>query len=158
MWGNGPPNPPYFRLMQYYNSPSKQIVVFLSVSTFLKPSRKGIVLGVHSPFFSTIVLFKNQLFTCGSDGFLERRIPGKNGEVFSGIVSTLVHFTQVSRVGLALFPSFALLYLCCTCLCRVSTLGLTPVCLFQAIYRRLSDGKSGKTKCKWVAVSRLQLV
>ena len=32
--------------------------------------------GVDSPFFSTIVLFKNQ--PCVFDDFLERRIPGKN--------------------------------------------------------------------------------
>ena len=38
-------------------------------------------LGVDSPFFSTIVLFTNLLFFRGSHGFLERRIPGKNGEV-----------------------------------------------------------------------------
>ena len=39
-------------------------------------------LGVDSPFFSTIVLFKNWLFPPprASDGFLKRRIPGKNGE------------------------------------------------------------------------------
>ena len=37
--------------------------------------------GVDSPLFSTIVLCRNQLFPWGYDGFLERRIPGKNGEV-----------------------------------------------------------------------------
>ena len=37
-------------------------------------------LGVDSPFFSTIVLFKNQLFMWGSDGFLEKTTK-KNGEV-----------------------------------------------------------------------------
>ena len=37
--------------------------------------------GVDSPFFSAIVLFKNQPFPQGFGGFLERRIPGKNGEV-----------------------------------------------------------------------------
>ena len=35
------------------------------------------------PFFSSMVLFKNQLFPQGVGGFLERRIPGKNGEVTS---------------------------------------------------------------------------
>ena len=46
-----------------------------------------IFLGVDSPFFSTIVLFKNQPCFLGvfflpgvSGGFLEGRIPGKNGE------------------------------------------------------------------------------
>ena len=39
-----------------------------------------VFLGVDSPFFSTIVLFKNQLFPLGFDGFLKRRIPGKHGE------------------------------------------------------------------------------
>ena len=37
-------------------------------------------LGFNSPFFSTVVLFKNQLFPRVFDGFLKRRIPGKNGE------------------------------------------------------------------------------
>ena len=37
-------------------------------------------IGVDSPFFSTIVLFKHQLVACVFDGFLKRRIPGKNGE------------------------------------------------------------------------------
>ena len=36
-------------------------------------------LGVDSPFFSAIVLFKNQPLPQGFGGFLERRIPGKNG-------------------------------------------------------------------------------
>ena len=39
-----------------------------------------IILRVDSPVFSTIVLFKNQLFPWVFDGFLKRRIPGKNGE------------------------------------------------------------------------------
>ena len=38
-----------------------------------------ITLGVDSPFFSTIVLCKNQLFCWVFDGCLKRRIPGKNG-------------------------------------------------------------------------------
>ena len=41
--------------------------------------RQGI-LGGDSPFFPTIGLFKNQLFSLGFGGFLEKRIPGKNGE------------------------------------------------------------------------------
>ena len=40
----------------------------------------GPILGVDSPFFSTIVLFKHLPFPWVSGGFLERRIPGKNGE------------------------------------------------------------------------------
>ena len=37
-------------------------------------------LGVDSPFFSTIILFNRQLFLPRVlGGFLERRIPGKNG-------------------------------------------------------------------------------
>ena len=35
-------------------------------------SRSTTIPGVDFPFFSTIVLFKNQLFLWGSDGFLER--------------------------------------------------------------------------------------
>ena len=38
-------------------------------------------LGVDSPLFSAIVLFKNQTFPRVFGGFLERRVPGKNGEV-----------------------------------------------------------------------------
>ena len=53
--------------------------MFLSFPFFFSFSPKG--LEVHSPFFSTIVLFTNQLFPWGSHGFLERRIPGKHGEV-----------------------------------------------------------------------------
>ena len=37
--------------------------------------------GFDSPFFSAIVIFKNQPFSTVFGGFLERRIPGKNGEV-----------------------------------------------------------------------------
>ena len=40
----------------------------------------ALFLGVDSPFFSTIVLFKNQLFPFVFDGFLKRRISGKNVE------------------------------------------------------------------------------
>ena len=40
--------------------------------------RNGMILGVDSPFFSTIVLSKNRLWVF--DGFLNRRTPGKNGE------------------------------------------------------------------------------
>ena len=36
--------------------------------------------GVDSPFFSIIVLFKTCRLPWVSGGFLERRIPGKNGE------------------------------------------------------------------------------
>ena len=42
--------------------------------------QKGQTLGVDSPFFSTIVLFYNQLFPRVLNGFLKRRIPGKTGE------------------------------------------------------------------------------
>ena len=35
--------------------------------------KNTIFLGVNSPFVSTIVLFKNQLFPLGFDGFLKRR-------------------------------------------------------------------------------------
>ena len=42
---------------------------------------------VDSPFFSTIVLFKNQLFPWVFDGFLKRRINGKNGEGTPGMSS-----------------------------------------------------------------------
>ena len=45
------------------------------------------VLGVDSPFFPTIVLFENQLFSQGFGGCLERRIPGKNGEATLRMVS-----------------------------------------------------------------------
>ena len=39
-----------------------------------------IILGVDSPFFSTIVLFKNQLFLKGFWWFSRKiQIPGKNG-------------------------------------------------------------------------------
>ena len=38
------------------------------------------ILRVDSPFFPTIVLFENPPFPWVSGGFLERRIPGKNGE------------------------------------------------------------------------------
>ena len=38
-------------------------------------------LGVDSPLFSAIVLFKTRHFPRVFGGFLERRIPGKNGEV-----------------------------------------------------------------------------
>ena len=37
-------------------------------------------LRVASPFFSTIVLFNNRPFPWVSGGFLETRIPAKNGE------------------------------------------------------------------------------
>ena len=47
-----------------------------------------IFLGVDSRFFSAIVLFKNQRFPQGFCGFLERRIPGKNGEVTPIILET----------------------------------------------------------------------
>ena len=46
----------------------------------LRQARVCIILGVDSPFFATIVLFKQGLFPLGFDGFLKRRIPGKNGE------------------------------------------------------------------------------
>ena len=36
--------------------------------------------GFDSPFFSTIALFKNQPFPPGVEGFVKRRIPGKNRE------------------------------------------------------------------------------
>ena len=39
-----------------------------------------LMLLVTSPFFPTIVLFENRPFPWVSGGFLERRIPGKNGE------------------------------------------------------------------------------
>ena len=35
--------------------------------------------GLDSPLFATIVLFKTQAFSRDSGGFLERRIPRKNG-------------------------------------------------------------------------------
>ena len=35
---------------------------------------------LDSPFFSTIVFLKNRPIPWVSGGFLERRIPGKNGE------------------------------------------------------------------------------
>ena len=38
------------------------------------------VLTLDSAFFATIALFKNRPFPWVSGGFLERRIPGKNGE------------------------------------------------------------------------------
>ena len=41
---------------------------------------KSIVLKVHSPFFSTLVLFKHQLFLLGF-WFSGKKDPGKNGEV-----------------------------------------------------------------------------
>ena len=44
------------------------------------PSHSLPILGVVSPLFSTIVHFENQRFPRVSGGFLERRIPGKNGE------------------------------------------------------------------------------
>ena len=43
-------------------------------------ARGGSLLRVDSPFFPTIVLFENGPFSWVSGGFLERRIPGKNGE------------------------------------------------------------------------------
>ena len=45
---------------------------------FHEPGNKD--LEVDSPFFSTIVLFKNRVFPLGFGGFLKRRIPGKNEE------------------------------------------------------------------------------
>ena len=44
-------------------------------------------LGVDSQFFSAIVLFENQPFPRVLCSFLERRIPGKNWEVTSRMVS-----------------------------------------------------------------------
>ena len=38
------------------------------------------ILGVDSPLFSTIVLSKTSCLHTVFGGFLERRIPGKNGE------------------------------------------------------------------------------
>ena len=51
-----------------------------------------VFLGVDSPFFSTIVLFKTSCFPWGSDGFPERRIPGKNGKVSPRILKRLLDF------------------------------------------------------------------
>ena len=49
--------------------------------TQAKGVRVSFFLGVDSPFFSTIVLFKNRIcFPRVLDGFLKRRIPGKNRE------------------------------------------------------------------------------
>ena len=44
---------------------------------------------VDSPFFSTIVLSKFRPFSLGSEGFLARRIPGKN---WGGIPRTMPHY------------------------------------------------------------------
>ena len=44
------------------------------------PAHKLRTLRVDSPFSHTIVLFENWPFPWLSGGFLERRIPGKNGE------------------------------------------------------------------------------
>ena len=41
----------------------------------------GSCLGDDSPFFSTIVLFQTGCFRCVFDGFLKRRMSGKNGEL-----------------------------------------------------------------------------
>ena len=56
---------------------------------------------VDSPFFSTIVLFKNQLFSIGFC-WLSGRIPGKNREVSPRLVlseCTLVHRPSTSRAN-----------------------------------------------------------
>ena len=52
-------------------------------------------LGVDSPFFSTIVLFKSQLFPWVFDDFLKRRILGKNGEGSPGSLRTLKFTPQI---------------------------------------------------------------
>ena len=51
----------------------------MSPKNFKEPKRT-ITLGGDSPFFSNIVLFKTSRFRWVSGGFLEKRIPGKNGE------------------------------------------------------------------------------
>ena len=43
--------------------------------------KRSVSLGLDSPFFSTIVLFKNQPFPRVLSGFLERRIPGRMGKL-----------------------------------------------------------------------------
>ena len=55
----------------------------------------GFVRGVDSPFFSSIVLSKSLLFPSVSGGFLERRIPGKNGEGTPRFVVSLFRGVQL---------------------------------------------------------------
>ena len=63
-----------------------------------------ISLGVDSPFFSTMVLFENQLFPMVVCGLLERRIPGKNGEATLRIsISTYFSCVHLPRL-LSLTP------------------------------------------------------
>ena len=52
--------------------------------------KQHVILRVDSPFFPTIVLFENRPFPWLSGGFLERRIPGKNGDGSTRVIlSTL---------------------------------------------------------------------
>ena len=60
--------------------PSDDDVAGINVEVCPANRRKLLTLGVDSPFFSTIVLFKNQMFPWVFDGLLKRRIPGQNGE------------------------------------------------------------------------------
>ena len=65
-------------------------------STFVHLSESSLIGLISFPFFSTIVLSKNRIRSpWGSGGFLERRIPGKNGEGTSRIFKVdwaWVHF------------------------------------------------------------------
>ena len=65
--------------------------------------------GVDSPFFSAIVLFKNQPFPGVFGGFLERTIPGKNGEVTPRGIPVFHRESDASGLGRHGFL---------TCVCR----------------------------------------
>ena len=46
---------------------------------------------IPGPFFSAIALFKSRIcFPRGFGGFLERRIPGKNGEVTPRLIALCI--------------------------------------------------------------------
>ena len=62
----------------------------------------GFFPGAHSPYFQPSFFSKTSCFSWGSDGILERRIPGKNGEAPP-------RFLLVISEGESCFPS----YLCC---------------------------------------------
>ena len=69
---------------------------------------------VDSPFFSTIVLFNNQLFPQGLRWFLERRMPGKNGTLgafkgrrnFKGCFQGVLSMGRLGESGYADFEAF----------------------------------------------------
>ena len=71
---------PTFSPTNLFPRPSQPFPNFLPTFSPTMFSPRPFFLSLPGPFFSAIVLFKNQLFPRVFGGFLERRIPGKNGE------------------------------------------------------------------------------